>query len=134
MLRTELWSTFYDLTKSYMLEQSTLSGIPTGQLEFRISQAKTFEHKHMFNRCSTGPSSPTCAQLCLLAWAPDQWSGNLKHTNTFLIYTEQVQHCLDLNIYVFLQSVLVTLNQSESMFYFLALQQLLVSYYEKVTI
>ncbi len=31
-----------NLTKSYKLGQSTLSGIPTGLPEFRISQAETF--------------------------------------------------------------------------------------------
>jgi len=91
--KTELWLTLCDLAKSYKLGQSTLARVQTGLLEFWVSLTEIFEHKHMLNRCCTGASPQTCAQLCLLAGALDQWSGNLKLTNTFSIDAAQAQIC-----------------------------------------
>jgi len=60
--------TFYDLTKwtkHSLKDPDRPVGAP--------SQASGEpEHEHMFNRCSTGASLHTCAQLCLLAGVPDQ--------------------------------------------------------------
>jgi len=38
--RTKLWSTFYDLTKSYKLEQRISRGVPTGAPESKTSEAE----------------------------------------------------------------------------------------------
>ena len=48
--RTELWSTFYDLSKSYKLEQRLSLGSRQACRNSRSAKRNLCEHKHMFNR------------------------------------------------------------------------------------
>jgi len=48
--RTELWSTFYDLSKSYKLEQRLSLGSRQARRNSRSAKRNLCEHKHMFNR------------------------------------------------------------------------------------
>jgi hypothetical protein len=60
--RTELWSTFYDLTKSYKLEQRISQGSCQVHRDSQPAKRNLTKHQHRFNRCSTGPSARAWAQ------------------------------------------------------------------------
>jgi len=81
--RTVLWSTFYNSTKSYKLEQRISQGSRQARRGSESAKRNLTEHLHRFNRCTTGASAHTCAWE--LGWPelPAQWSGNLTHSNTF---------------------------------------------------
>ena len=60
--RTKLWSTFYDLTKSYKLEQWISQGSRQACRGSKPALRNLTEHQHRFNRCTTGASAHACSQ------------------------------------------------------------------------
>jgi hypothetical protein len=84
--RTELWSTVYDLTKSYKLKQRLSRGSHQARQNSGPAKQNQYEHKHMFNRCSTG--------------------ANLKHSNSFPIDAPQAHNFVHLcEVYPFYHSL-----------------------------
>ncbi len=55
--RTKLWSTFYDLTKSYKPEQRISQGSRQACRGSEPAKRNLSERQHRFNRCSTGATS-----------------------------------------------------------------------------
>jgi len=62
--------TFYDLTKSYKLEQRLSQGSHQARRISGPAKWNLCEHKHRFNRCSTGASARACALAGPQARAP----------------------------------------------------------------
>jgi len=74
--RTELWLTFYDLTKSYKLEQRLSQGSHQARRNSGSAKRNLCEHKHMFNLYSTSGSACTDGQS---SWVVKWKLESLKH-------------------------------------------------------
>jgi len=89
--KMELWLTSYNLTKSYKLEQSTLSGIPKGQQEFLDQPSWIFS-----NTCSIDAAQAhLCVHVRSFVCLPELRISEVEawNTQTFSIDAAQAQLC-----------------------------------------